>query len=469
MQDFLKTRVSGKNIAVIGLARSGVAAAQVVSSAGGNAYGFDSKFNTDPVFFNGPDFSCFKGIYGSYQEADGVDFGLAVISPGVPMDSPTADIFADNPKIEMIAELEFAYRIACSCDGAGCEFISVTGTNGKTTVTSMLADIFRAAGIEHNLVGNIGVPACKLAYESAADLYLAEVSSFQIEGMADYHSKVSAVLNISPDHLDRHADMHTYADLKLEMLDRSDYVCLNADDTELLDMADMRLRKMEGAGVKAPKLLYFSLDKKVLGAYVQNGIIFLNTGEAAEPVEIMNISDFGLLGRHNLENAVAAVVIAFAAGVDTQSIKSALSDFVPVEHRIEPVANIAGVWYYNDSKGTNPDSTIKAVEAMPGPVHLIAGGYEKNSDFTQLLRQFKDKIKSLVLIGETAERIKEQAGGMGYSDISIAGDMAAAVKISSEKAAAGEYVLLSPASASWGMYKNFEERGEDFKTCVKAI
>ncbi len=436
---FIKS-LEGKHVGVIGLGIAGHGALQALKALGVTAYVLDQ---------NVPD-SLPYGKYVSLEEADGIDFELAIISPGVPLDSAEAQFFV-NKGVKIIGELEFAYKISMT------EFVAVTGTNGKTTTTSLLGQIF-SMYTNSQVVGNIGVSASAHALSGRA-VFVAEVSSFQMETVEDFKTEISAILNITPDHLNRHQTFDVYRDLKLELLRRSKKQVLNGDSEVLKSFAD-----------EFPDVYYFSTTKVVdRGAYVKDGKIYLNK-EGFESEYICDLDDIHLLGEHNVQNVLAAVLIARLFHIPAVVVRRAVQMFRAVEHRIEFVKEIKGVRFYNDSKGTNPDSTIKAIEAMEAPIHLIAGGYEKNSDFREMFEIGRGKIKSVSLLGVTAPRMKALLEEMNLTtDITINDCMEDAVRSAYGFAKEGEVVLLSPASASWGMYANFEERGRHFKQCVMDI
>lgn len=481
-----KKNLKGKNIAVIGLGISGEGVLFALKRLGANAFVFDRKE---------PD-SLEYGRYMPLESAGDHNYDLAVISPGVPLTSPEAGYFIEAG-IPMVGEVEFAYGL---CDS---EFICITGTNGKTTTTSLVGEIFEKSGAKSDIAGNIGIAVCPLAFDNRDEIIL-EVSSFQIETLRDFKSKICAVLNITPDHLDRHGSFEAYAALKLDLLSRAEQKIVNADCPVLAKWErEERDRCKDGNEPDSLRnLWHFSRKTEPKrGAFVRDGKIYtrgINKCSAANAVSvagkgnalvgavntpsadamgedaleyICDISDITLLGSHNVENVLAAALISRLGGISPEDIRRAVREFKAVEHRIEYVTEVRGVRFYNDSKGTNPDSSIKAIEAMDMPIHLIAGGYEKNSDFTEFLEIGRAKIKTLSLIGVTAERFRQTALKVGYSDdaIRILPDMKSAVKNAFDAAKAGDAVLLSPASASWGMYPNFEERGRDFKRCVRDI
>lgn len=447
--------LNNKKVLVIGLAKTGISAVKILSKYGAKVVVSDSK-TKDELKKELGELNQIKNLEynlgGEKLNLENID--LAVVSPGVPLDIQIIKNLNEN-NIKVIGEVELAYNIAKE---KNIDFIGITGTNGKTTTTSMTGEIFKAAGFETYVVGNIGNPAIEaadLAKENA--VFVIELSSFQLESIDKFKAYASSVLNLSEDHLNRHHTMENYINAKariFENQDKSSNCILNYDDIET-----RKLSKNCSANI-----LYFSRKNKVDGIYVDksnNIIINIKNKEV-----LMNISELSLPGGHNAENAMAAAMLAYSYGIELSIIKKVLSTFKAVEHRLEYVETIDEVKYVNDSKGTNPDSSIKAVQSYEEPIVLIAGGYDKGSDFEEFLTIAKQNVKALVLIGQTAEFIKEEALKLGFTDIQIVENMKEAVSVCNKKANKGEVVLLSPACASWGMYKNYEIRGCDFKTEV---
>lgn len=451
-----------KKVLVIGMARSGVSAAKYLSEEGASVIISDSKSEESlseqvEKLHELEGISYILGRNPEWCEIKDVNF--AVISPGVPPELDFIKNMKDNG-IEVISEIELAYRAGIE---KNIDFIAITGTNGKTTTTSIVGEIMKEAQNETYVVGNIGRPAIEAVREASnGAVFVTEVSSFQLESTCDFKPFVSAVLNLTEDHMNRHHNMVNYAKAKAMVFNNQDSSCfcvLNYDDEYT------RLMKH---GNNA-NILYFSRNSKVTnGVYLDedNGIVFSVGGEETY---IMNASELSLPGAHNLENAMAAIAMAMAYEVDKDVIVNVLKIFKAVEHRMEFVEEIEGVKYVNDSKGTNPDSTIKAVTSYENPIILIAGGYDKGSDFSELMDIAKDHVRSIVVLGQTKDQIKSSAIASGIEDIHEVTDIKEAVKVSSEIANEGDIVLLSPACASWGMYNNYEERGEDFKNCVREV
>lgn len=428
-----RRKMKGRHIAVIGLGISGEGVLVALKALEAHAYVIDRK---EPEHLQ-------YGVYVPLSRADGIAFDFAVISPGVPLTSEEAQYFYRR-NIPVMGEIEFSYRIAFG------EYVCISGTNGKTTTTSLCGEIFRRFA-KSRVVGNIGIAAAPYAL-SDDRVFVTEISSFQIETLDSFRPKIAAVLNITPDHLDRHGTFEAYAALKLRLLARAEIQVMNASMTEWLH--------------HFPDAYLFSHDKPILrGAYLSGKEMIV----LGEPV--CTTDDIHLMGSHNIENVLAAILISKLYGIPTACIREGVREFRAVEHRIEYVKTLRGIRFYNDSKGTNPDSAIKAVEAMDAPCHLLAGGYEKHSDFTELLTVGKGKISSLSLMGETADRIRDCALALGYpaDRIRVCDGLASAVESAFGFASDGEIVLLSPASASWGMYPNFEVRGREFKRLVMEL
>jgi len=448
---------SGKTALVVGLARSGAAAAKELKRLGARVIVNDIK-NED----------CFQDLVKELGEGADISFRLGekpdglvepadliVISPSVPIDSPFIS-YARSMGKEVISEVELAFRL-CPAPVA-----AITGTNGKTTTTALTGEIFNLSGKKTHVVGNIGIPfiGC-VSQMQPEDMVVAEISSFQLEAADTFRPKVSAILNITEDHLNRHKTMDNYIDMKARIFENAaddDKVILNADDPLTADLA----------GRTKADVLFFS-RKKLLerGAWVENGQVMVSMDGNACPV--CPIDSILIPGPHNLENALAACLIAASFGVDPSVMAKSLTTFPGVEHRIERVAVINGVTYFNDSKGTNPDASIKAIEAMKGPTVLIAGGMDKKSDFSGYVEAFGDTVIHLVVLGETAEIIARTAQDKGFTEIHRTKTLQEAVETASRLAPPGGNVLLSPACASWDMFKDYEERGRIFKEAVKGL
>lgn len=380
---------------------------------------------------------------------------IVVMSPGVPTDLPIVNRIR-KMGVCIWGEIELAYRI-----GKG-DILAITGTNGKTTTTALLGEIMKAWKKNVYVVGNIGTPYTSIVDKTTDDtVIVAEISSFQLETVEQFCPKVSAILNITPDHLDRHHTMQAYIEAKETISknqNREDVCVLNYEDEETRNFGN----KTEAT------VLYFSSQRKLdRGIYLENGII--TYAEDGKSVDICQVDELKLLGVHNYENVMAAVGMALAYHVPIEIIQKSVKEFAGVEHRIEYVCEKAGVVYYNDSKGTNPDAAIKAISAMKRPTYLIGGGYDKDASYEEWIQSFGGKVRKLVLIGQTKEKIAETAKRCGFMDTILANSLEEAVSICAKLAKDGEAVLLSPACASWGMFKNYEERGDKFKELVNDL
>ena len=383
------------------------------------------------------------------------DISMMVISPGIPVDAPFVERVKSRD-IPVWSEIELAYSFDRGTIAA------ITGTNGKTTTTALTGEIMKAWNPKTIVVGNIGIPYTELCDTTTNEsVTVAEISSFQLETIVDFHPTVSAILNLTPDHLNRHYTFENYGNVKLSISKNQsarDVIVLNYDDEYTRAMGD----RVEC------RVVYFSRKEKLdEGAYVDNGKIVLS--DSGKTYQILKLEDLKLMGDHNVENVLAACAIAYYMGVPTETIGRVATAFKAVEHRIEYVDTIDGVAYYNDSKGTNPDAAIKGIKAMTSPTFLIGGGYDKGSAYDEWIDSFDGKVKKLVLIGQTAEKIAETAKKHGFDDVIFADDLCEAVRYCADNAVSGDAVLLSPACASWGMFDNYEQRGRMFKEYVAGL
>ena len=448
---------NGKNAVVLGMGRSGIAACRALKAEGAEVTAADTKAMAmmDPALVAELEEAGAAMSFGEMPPSDGVDF--LVISPGVPLTDPYVEKVREAGG-EILGELELAYRIA-----SDATWLAITGTNGKTTTTTLVGEIVAAAGKPMELVGNIGIAAADRVLEGTPDTwYVAEVSSFQLESIRDFKPKVAALLNVTPDHLDRHKTMENYGAAKARVFENQDeegYAVVNFDEKIALSLS---------TDTKATVVPFSRLEDMKFGACVRDDKIIVIDGDE-NVTEICGVDELKIPGTHNLENALAAVAVTFFAGIDPEAIRRALTSFEGVEHRIEYVDTVDGVRYINDSKGTNPDAAIKAIEAMDKRTVIIAGGYDKGADFSEFIEAFGDKVYYAVLIGKTAVKIKDTAEHLGFTDTIIVEDMDQAVREAARVAEEGDVVLLSPACASWDMYTSFEERGRHFKECVAAL
>ena len=448
--------LENKNVLVIGLGVTGLSAVKALESLGADISIYDSKTKEElRTFIDGID-NIKTNLYleGSYPDMDKID--LILKSPGVP---PNMDILieAKNKEIQIITDIELYYRLK-----SGKNILAITGTNGKTTTTKLTGEIFNKAGKKAYTVGNIGVGILDILSNSQEeDMVIVEASSYQLEHTIDFKPHIGVIINITPDHLDWHEGFENYINAKKKILinqDSSDYTILNYDDKILRSMGkDLR-----------SNLIWFSVEEKLdQGAFIEDGWIVYR--EEDETKRIMSLDKIQIPGKHNLENILAAFSIAYTMGLDIEEISKAIEEFKGVEHRIEYVDKKNEILFYNDSKGTNPDSTIKAIEALDRDIILIAGGYDKGSEYNELISSFKGRVKELVLLGQTREKIRDAALKNDYRNLHLVDNMEEAVQLSYKLGEEGDKILLSPACASWGMYPNFEERGKDFKKIVKDL
>jgi UDP-N-acetylmuramoylalanine--D-glutamate ligase len=440
----------GKKVLVVGTGKSGLAAAELLKNKG-IAFSFYDG-NSKAKLPKSLDAELFLEDMTEEQIAD---YGIAILSPGVPLESPFSQKLIKNG-VEIWGEIELAYHF-----GAG-KLIAITGTNGKTTTTALTGEILKNFFEDVRVVGNIGIPYTSEAATMTGDtVTVAEISSFQLETIHSFHPQVSAILNITPDHLDRHHTMECYGRTKED-------ITKNQAETEVcvLNYEDAELRRF---GEAAPvKVVWFSSKRRLENGWFLDGeeICLSQNGEVSR---IINVNEMNILGAHNYENAMAACAMGIAAGVPIDKIVEVLKRFKAVEHRIEYVTEKNGVRYYNDSKGTNPDAAIQGIRAMNRPTFLIGGGYDKGAEYDEWIEAFDGKVKKLVLLGQTADKIESCAKKLGFTDTVRVESLDDAVSYCHENAKDGDAVLLSPACASWGMFKNYEERGEIFKALVNKL
>lgn len=443
----------GKNVLVIGLGISGVSTVKALDKLGAKIWVTDSKSEEElgDILSNLADISLNKHLGVSDMDISQVDF--IVKSPGVPPSIPILRKARDM-HIEIMSDIELAYRL-----NKANKMIAITGTNGKTTTTSLVGEVLKAANLRTHVVGNIGRGILdSLLDAEEGDIFLIEASSFQLEDTNFFKPKVSLILNLAPDHLDWHKSYDNYIRAKKKIFinqDGEDYVVLNYDDALLRSFEDE---------IKA-NIIWFSTNEILdQGIYIDGRDIVIKLGR--DKIHLMQQDDMKLLGRHNLENVLACIGICYAMGVDLDIVKATIQEFKGVEHRLEYVMEWQGISYYNDSKGTNPEASIKAIEAIPEPIIIIAGGYDKASDFDDFVKAFKGKVKTLILLGETKYSIKASADKFNFKDYHIVESLEEAVQLASRLGNAGDHVLLSPACASWDMFNSFEERGRAFKDAV---
>lgn len=446
--------IRGKKVLVFGCGISGEAASCLLASQGAEVILYDGneKLNAKEIRERVP--AGVKIVLGAFPEEQIKELALTVMSPGVPTDLPVVDRIREN-NIPVWGEIELAYKYAKG------DVLAITGTNGKTTTTTLLGEIMKNYKESVFVVGNIGNPYTSIAGETGEDsVIVAEMSSFQLETVESFRPRVSAILNITPDHLNRHHTMEAYIAAKERITENQteeDYCILNYEDEVLRGFAE---------SVDA-QVLYFSSRRKLnRGIYLDGDRIVCDIDGM---VELCKVDELQILGAHNYENVMAAAGMAYAYGVPVETIRKTLLSFKGVEHRIEFVAEKNGVAYYNDSKGTNPDAAIRGIQAMNRPTVLIGGGYDKDSSYEEWIQAFGGKVKKLVLIGATREKIAKTAREEGFNDIVMADTFEDAFGRCVEYAEPGDAVLLSPACASWGMFRNYEERGDKFKELVERL
>ena len=447
---------AGKKILVCGMARSGVAAAKCLHDCGAKVTISDNKTEDKLAEALQPlqGLAIEKALGGA--AVDMTAFDLLVTSPGIPMTAPVL-VKAQAAGLPIIGELEAGAQVSRA------PLYAITGTNGKTTTTTLIGEIFKNFGKTAYVVGNIGYPFTACALEAKEeDVAVAEVSSFQLETTVTFHPHVAIMCNITEDHLNRHGTMEEYIRIKeriFEKMDQNDYAVLNHDDEIVRGMAQ-----------RVPcKAAFFSHKTEVeLGTYVENGkMIFVKDGVK---LPVIDVEEIYIPGEHNLENALAAAALTLLAGVPVDVVAHTLKTFTGVEHRIETVRTVEGVTYINDSKGTNVDASIKAVRTMRVGTVLLAGGYDKHTDFVPFAKEIKDsKIHTVVTLGDTAQQIEDALKTVGYDSFVRAEDFKDAVFKARARARAGENVLLLPACASFDMFADYEQRGRVFKQIVNEM
>lgn len=445
--------LNGKRVLVVGLGKSGVASALFLKKQGAKVSVSDTKSgdelrNEIPVLLD-------NGITvetGGHGDRTFRGQDLIVVSPGVPVDAPPL-VQARSLGESVIGEIELAAQFLPG------PIVAITGSNGKTTTTTLVGEIMTAAGFSALVGGNIGTPAISLADRAKPETVIVlEISSFQLETIQTFRPKVAVVLNITPDHLDRHRTFEIYADAKARIFENqqpADYAVLNADDPTCVAI---------GKRTRA-QVFWFSRQKEVeRGAWVRDGAIVFRDSNSQQ--EILQVSDIPLKGAHNLENVLAAVCAGALMGCAPEKIRQAVHSFKAVEHRLEFVATIRGVDYYNDSKATNVDATIKALESFPANIHLILGGKDKGSDYTVLNDLLRKRVKRVYTIGAAAAKIESQIKG---PEVVHAETLDAAIRKANAFAQSGDIVLLAPACASFDQFKSYEHRGKLFKEIVRGL
>jgi UDP-N-acetylmuramoylalanine--D-glutamate ligase len=445
--------LQGKRVLVVGIARAGVAASLVSLAHGASVTATDEK----PEAQLGERASRLRGAgvkleLGGHPSALFLEQDLIVVSPGVPAHLPALEL-ARVRGIPVWSEIELAWRLLRGT------VVAITGSNGKTTTTSLVAHILKRAGIRTLVGGNIGVPLPSLV-ESSTDrtVTVAEISSFQLETISDFRPEIGVLLNLTPDHLDRHRSFEDYVRVKMRIFENQlepDAAVLNADDLELTARRPSR-----------PRLFWFSRQRRVAqGAFACGDQLMVRIDGSEFP--IARRDEIPLRGNHNVENVLAASAASYLAGADPAAIASGVKSFEGVEHRLEFVADISGVKFYNDSKATNVDAALKAIEAFPGPLVVILGGRDKGSPYTVLREPLSRLARLVILIGSAAGRIASDLGDA--VPVEHAGTLERALRVSLERAKPGDVVLLSPACSSFDQFENYEHRGRAFKELVRTL
>ena len=446
--------LKNKKVLVVGLGRSGAASAIFLQDHGARVIVSDSKSEAQlerdvPALLD-------RGISietGQHGERTFRDQDLIVVSPGVPSDQPQLQ-HARSLGIPVIGEVELAFRFLQG------KVLAITGSNGKTTTTTLVGEILSKSGRKTLVGGNIGTPVISLAGKSTAEaLVVLEISSFQLESIQQFRPSIAAILNITPDHLDRHHTFEAYVNAKLRIFENQtadDFAVLNADDPVCVGLKDK---------IKST-LLWFSRKRQVEnGAFLRGDEIIFRRG--GQEQQILTRGDIQLKGEHNLENVLAAVAVTMVAGCKPEQVQQAVKEFRAVEHRLELVGSVNGVAFYNDSKATNVDATVKALESFAGNIHIILGGKDKGSDYTVLKPLLRERVKRVYVIGAAAEKIAGQV--QGAAELVRSGTLDRAVRQAFDAAKPGDTVLLAPACASFDQFENYEQRGRVFKELVHSL
>lgn len=449
--------LENERVLVVGTGKSGIAAAKLLKEKNIETVLFDGndKLDTAAFFEANPNLKDLEIILGDLTDEQIKSFDVCVLSPGVPTDIDMVNRLRDAG-VTISGEIELAYSFAKG------GVIAITGTNGKTTTTALMGQIAASYFDDVRVVGNIGIPYTSMVSDMTDEtVTVAEISSFQLETTITFKPHVSAILNITPDHLNRHHTMENYIKAKEDITKKQ-----TADDFCVLNYEDTVLR--EFAKQCPTRVVFFSSKSKLENGFFLDGekIMYAHDGQCEE---IINVNELNLLGKHNYENVMAACAMAVSYGIPMENIIKVLKEFTAVEHRIEYVTEKRGIKFYNDSKGTNPDAAIQGIRAMNRPTLLIGGGYDKQSEYDEWIESFDGKVKKLVLIGQTADKIEKCAHEHEFFDTIKFETFEEAINYCYENAVSGDAVLLSPACASWGMFPNYEERGRIFKEIVNNL
>ena len=452
---------TNRNILIIGAGRSGISMAKYLDASEKNAVLTDIKSYKDLCkdgygIEETANLKNIRTIFGRQPSAEEVEkSSFIVLSPGVPTDIAPLKTAAEKG-IKVISEIEFADSVYKG------SIIAVTGTNGKTTTTALTGELLKAAGLEAYTAGNIGDPFINYADKSENSVTALEIGSFQLDETQGLHPKIAVITNITPDHLDRHLTMENYINAKAKVfseMGEDDYLILNYDDENVRNLA----------GRAKCRVLFFTVTgNEEMNAYLSSDMITLSVNGVK--TDLLSRRDMKLIGLHNCANVMCAALAAYVYGADPDVIARTVRNFEPVEHRVEFVAEKNGIRYINDSKGTNPEATMTAINAVEdGGIVLILGGYDKHSEFDELFELISQKVRHCVILGDTKVRLLQAADKAGYTEITMVDDYEHAVKRCSQIAQEGEYVLLSPACASWDMFENYEQRGKHFKELVHSL
>ena len=451
-------KIADKKILVVGLGKSGHELIAFLNRKISGILAFDAD-RANKGNYRAEDYPNVSFYFGENPTGD-EPVDLVLLSPGIPLELDFVQKFISRG-IEIIGEVELAYRLTKG------RFVGITGTNGKTTTTALVGEIFKNAGFDTRIVGNIGNPIIAEIESATEDtVFVAELSSFQLETTSALTCHSAAIINVTPDHLDRHKTIENYANCKLKVFQNQtedDVAVINVEDALSYNSA----KNLSGSKV-------FVSTNQSLHASGYENYLFLKDNHIVGRYEkdtfvLMSLSEVYLKGKHNYENVLCAIGLSLAFGIDKEVIAQTLRDFKGVAHRLEMVEEINGVTYVNDSKGTNPDASIKALEAIEKDIILIAGGYDKKSNFDEFVSSFEGRVKYAIILGATKPQLKESFAKFNFENYIEVEDMVQAVERASEIAREGDTVLLSPACASWGMYDNFEQRGEHFKSLVRAL
>lgn len=464
-----------KRITIIGMGKSGLAAAKILHSQGAKVKICDVKEDKElKDILEDLKLANISYFTGGYEHKSLLNSDLIVISPGVPFNLPEL-VEARYKGCEVISEIELAYQL-----NPTIPIIAITGTNGKTTTTTLLGEIFKSARIPARVVGNIGIPLCQeVVSATPEEVMITEVSSFQLEGIKDFKPKISVVLNIGEDHLDRHQDMESYYLAKCRIFENQ-----TQNDALILNYDDIRVRKMRERA-KCQVFFFSQETKQNVGMWCEDGKIWASFPTKGKTLQVCSLEEVRIKGRHNIENVMSAVSVSLLMGLEVDRVREVLKEFPGLEHRQEEVRMWRGVRFVNDSKGTNPHATICAINALssslsaclsdgcrqmisaaPAGIILIAGGKDKDLNFEELAKLIKEKVKLLILIGETKYKIKSAVEKKGFHNLKLADTLEEAVNLSSKYAVEGDVVLFSPACSSFDMFKDYEERGKLFKSAV---